>query len=102
MFETTQELVPRNFCGENIASFILLSSNKKCAIHLIYEHNWWTPTQHYVNFDTLLLESWNLAPCARDERMGKTFRNIPSSYFTPLQNFCLDCQFIEYSNCSDD
>lgn len=34
--------------------------------------------------------------------MGKTFRNIPSSYFTPLQNFCLDYQFIEYSNCSDD
>lgn len=39
MFETTQELVPRNFCGENIASFILLSSNKKCAIRLIYEYN---------------------------------------------------------------
>lgn len=67
MFESTQELVPRNFCRENIASFIILNSNKKCAKILIYEYNWWTPTQHYVNFGTHLLESWNLAPRARDE-----------------------------------
>lgn len=39
MFESTQELVPRNFYGEKNASFILLNSNKKCAISLVYEYN---------------------------------------------------------------
>lgn len=55
-----------------------------------------------MNFGIYLLEHWNLVPHARDECMGKTFRNIPSYYFTPLQNFCLDYQLIEYCNCSDD
>lgn len=102
MLESIQELAPRNVHGENTASFILLNSNKKCAVSLIYEYNWWTATQHYVIFGTDVLESWNLAPHARAECMGKTSGNIPFSYFTPLQNFCLDYQFKEYSNFSDD
>lgn len=39
MLESIQELAPRNVHGENTASFILLNSNKKCAMSLIYEYN---------------------------------------------------------------
>jgi len=42
MFESIQELVPRIFHGEKITSLILLNSNKKCAVSLIYEYNGWT------------------------------------------------------------
>lgn len=55
-----------------------------------------------MNFGIYLLKRWNLILHARDEWIGKAFRNIPFSYFTPLQYFCLDCQLIEYSNCSGD